>query len=140
MARGLVLMLLAWPVGELVAYWLVSSVVGSFPAMVLLAGGCLAGALLMRSVGLSIAGRLSELLKGAEPDWRMLSGSGGLMIAGLLLAIPGFLTDFIALGILANRLRQPTVPARRPGSPRDVIDLDSGDWKEVAYEDRTRPS
>lgn len=142
MARGLIWLMLAWPVGEIIAYWLVSNMVGSFGALMLLIGGCVAGVLLMRNVGMSIVGRISALLKTGEPDWQTFSGSGGLMMAGLLLAIPGFITDIIALGLLAQRLRQgESIPMRRSTetgrttSSRDVIDLEADDWREVGFDD-----
>ncbi len=54
--------------------------------------------------------------------------------AGLLLAIPGFVTDIIALvllipaigGLLSGRALTPAQRPTRPG----VVDLDAADWRE----------
>ncbi|GLK68603.1 FxsA family protein [Hansschlegelia plantiphila] len=133
---GLILIL---PVLELLAFVGVASAIGLGKAV-----------LLQLAISLIGVAMISSLLTEAKTRVR----GGGVMsfaldkshsmrgLAGLLFAVPGFLTD--ALGVLAlvpefrTRLRrllggQP-VTARTPGrraAPADLIELDRREWREA---------
>lgn len=137
---GFVLVL---PVLELIAFILVGTAIGFGKAV-----------LLQLAISLIGVAMLSSLLTEARARARQGGGvlsvaldrSHGLRgLAGLLFAIPGFITD--ALGVLAlvpefrARLRrflgaEPARPAPTPGRrPRpaggEMLDLEEGDWREV---------
>ena len=135
---GLILLL---PVMELVAFVLVASAIGLGKAVLL-------------QVAISLIGvaMLGSLVSEAKAKAR--NGGGGVMsfaldadhglrgLAGLLFAVPGFLTD--ALGVLAlvpevrRRLRgflsgskpEPAAAPRRSAAP-EMLDLDAREWREV---------
>lgn len=143
MPRILSLMLLL-PVLEIIAFAIVASLIGVGKAILLQAAISLIGVAMLGSL-------VSEMKANARKGGGVLSfaldGRHGLRgLAGLLFAIPGFITD--ALGVVAlvpefrNRLRgfiggsratpEPIKPGRDK-NPRniDMLDLEKAEWREV---------
>lgn len=138
---GLVLLL---PVLELIAFALVAGAIGFGKAVLLQAAISLIGVAMLGSL-------VSEAKASARQGGGVLSfaldGRHGLRgLAGLLFAIPGFVTD--ALGVVAlvpelrGRLRRLLLGAKadapKPEAPRarkpaevDMLDLDRAEWREV---------
>jgi UPF0716 protein FxsA len=133
--RWLVLGLIALPFLELAAFFFVAGQIGflgalfgvvltSFLGIVLLKGGAkLLFAQVVRSGGV-------VLMSGEAARSGMLTA-----FAGLLLAIPGFVTDVIAVILLVPALRgllsrgSLTTTGQRPPPP-GVVDLEPADWRE----------
>jgi UPF0716 protein FxsA len=140
--KWLSLALLLLPIGEIAVFVLVSALIGVFPAFALLLATSLAGAIVLRRAG---SGRLARLkaaaAKGDIPELRANSGGLLTVVGGVLLLLPGFLTDILGLALLLppvqrwiGRLLRQTVERRvRPsGSGRPaVVDLESGEWEQV---------
>ncbi len=132
--RWLVLGLIALPFLEFATFFWVAGQIGFF--------GAFFGVLLTSFLGIML------LKGGAKLLFSQVMRSGGIVLvsgeaarsgmltafAGLLLAIPGFVTDIIALvllipaigGLLSGRA---LTPAQRP-TPPGVVDLDAADWRE----------
>ncbi len=91
------LVLLGLPVAEI---WLMIEIggeIGALPTVALILGTAALGALLFRVQGLATLARVrTDLDRGVTPVGELLSGLG-LLFAGLLLLIPGFLTDAFGL-------------------------------------------
>ena len=136
-------LLLALPILEIVAFALVASAIGVGKAILLQVAISAIGIAMLASL---IREARAEARRGGGVLSLALDGSRGMRgLAGLLFAVPGFLTD--ALGVLAlvpearRRIRWlftgETAPAAaRPERPRqpsrpEMVDLDAREWREV---------
>lgn len=92
----------------------VGSWLGALPTIGLVILAAAAGMLLLRWQGFSMARRIREtLLRGEWPANEMMAGTL-VMIAGILLILPGFLSDILALLLLLPWLRR-TLIGHLPG-------------------------
>ncbi|MDR2876464.1 MAG: FxsA family protein [Chromatiales bacterium] len=102
----------------------VGSWLGALPTLGLLMLAAITGMLVLRWQGLSMAVRMREILmNGQWPAREMMSGMI-VMLAGILLILPGFLSDLVALLLLLPWVRQalighlPIGPAPEQGNSR----------------------
>ncbi len=94
------------PVVELVAFILVWMLIGFLNALGLVLLGSLAGGLLLRHYGLASLRRAkSQLDSGGQPEGLRLDELW-LAAAGVLLLIPGFVTDLVAAALLIPPVRR----------------------------------
>jgi UPF0716 protein FxsA len=132
--------LLVLPVAELVAFLLVAWAIGFFPAIGLMLLTSLAGVLVLRHTGRGQIARFRAALRErTTTEWA--TGAGGLMVVlgGILLLLPGFVTDLLGAGLLIAPLRRRLVTAlvRPPGrgkpqtGPGAVIDLAPDEWRRM---------
>lgn len=139
---GLVpLLFIAYPILEIVVFIVVGGAIGVLPTVLLILAGIVAGAALMRLSGLRLlAGLRSDMAAGRRPERPLVAGAM-TALAGLLLILPGFISDAVALLLLLpplQRLAADRVAAgvtivgagRGPAGPaRDgVVDLDPEDF------------
>jgi len=101
------LLLILWPVAEIAAAIVVGHMIGVWLTLLLLVLGWPLGTRLLRREGRSAQRRLAEALSaGRSPGREVIDGL--LVIAGgLLLIVPGFITDAVGLVLLAPPLRRP---------------------------------
>jgi len=108
---------LALPLIEIALFILVGGWIGVWPTLGLVALAGMAGILLLRGQG---AGAMATMRQAGRPgaDPAALLARGALrVLAGLLLIVPGFLTDAIALALLVpgvERLILRRLRARMP--------------------------
>jgi len=135
-AKWALLTLLALPVLELAVFIAVAAAIGFGWALSLVLAGSAAGLLILRYAGRSHIARMRVALGQGSFTSLQADGSGGLiLIAGILLLIPGFITDIAALCLLIPSLRQAVrlafgraiAPARDDG----VVDLAPEQWHQV---------
>ena len=137
--RWLLLSLLLLPVMELVAFIAVAVAIGFGSALALILLGSFCGVLLLRHGGGNHVSRIRAAVNGRSFSALEADGRGGLVIvSGILLLIPGFITDAVAIVLLvwpalrgaaeALGLRE---PAPRPRSPDGVLDLEREQWHRV---------
>ena len=139
-AKWLLLALLAFPMAELAAFVAVAAALGFFQALGLLMLGSLAGVMVLRHAGGNHIARVrmavSQGLNQGSFSALQADSSGGLiLLAGILLVIPGFITDALALLVLlvplwravSGRLGLSAPPARTDG----VVDLEPEQWRRV---------
>jgi UPF0716 protein FxsA len=130
--------LLLLPLMELIAFIAVAAAIGFAAALGLIMLGSVCGLMLLRHGGGGHVARLRTAVNGRSFSALQTDGPGGLvLLAGILLLIPGFVTDAIALVLLifpvlrsaaeTLGLRQP--PVRR--SPDGVLDLEPEQWRRV---------
>ncbi|MGB3877432.1 MAG: FxsA family protein [Shinella zoogloeoides] len=146
MSRRLIpLALLLLPLAEIACFILVGRRIGLFPTLSLVVLSAVAGIVLMRVQGFGVIARLRQSGQEGRAPGKEVLDAAMIMIAGILLFIPGFLTDILGLALflppvrnfLWNRLIRNVVvvdiggtgPSPRPETgPRRTIDLDEGDF------------
>ena len=143
---GLFVMLL--PLLEIAGFVVVGSQIGALATVALVVVSTVLGAFLLRFQGFGALRRAQAAAEtGGEPD-REIAHGAMILIAGMLLIIPGFITDFFGLLLFipavrdlawkAVRSRITIVPSGNgrgwgPVQTRNdkVIDLDEGDYHQV---------
>lgn len=135
-AKWLLLAVLTLPLSELVAFIAVAMAIGFLWAFALVLASSVLGMLLLRHAGGSHISRVRVAMKQGNFTSLQADGTGGLiLLAGILLLIPGFITDFIALLLFIGPLRRAifelfrrgSTPARSDG----VVDLEPEQWRQV---------
>jgi UPF0716 protein FxsA len=137
------LFLLALPLLEIAGFVIVGREVGVLATVGLVLASSLAGVLLLRHQGFGVMARVrAEMAGGGDPS-RQLAHGAMIVVAAILLIIPGFITDIIGLLLFLppvrdlawSRLKGRIVVATDfttggfRGRSRDkVIDLDDGDY------------
>ncbi|MEW6037952.1 MAG: FxsA family protein [Pseudomonadota bacterium] len=101
-----VLALLLLPIAEIYVLIHVGSILGFLPTVLLLGLGALAGTYLLQTQGLKTFGRIQQSLEaGRLPAHDMIEG-GLILTAGILLLIPGFISDGASLVLLLPASRR----------------------------------
>ncbi len=114
-AKWLLLALLALPLAELAAFIAVASAIGFLAALGLLLATSFAGALVLQHAGGSHIARVRTAWdNGSFTTLQADSGGALVLLAGILLLIPGFITDAIGLLLLLSPLRQLVMRQLRP--------------------------
>ncbi len=139
------LILVAIPAIEIALFVEVGGLIGVWPTLFLTFGTALAGTIMLRVQGLSTLRRAEAAMARDEPPVRELIDGMCLLLAGLMLLIPGFFTDAIGLLLFIPPLRRqiglwlwrwfqtrPGVRVRtRFGSPGARDDIIDGEFEEV---------
>jgi UPF0716 protein FxsA len=131
-AKWLLLMVLALPFLELAAFFAAAATIGFGWAFVLvLAGSCIGGWILRHATGSHIARMRVALGEGRFTALQADRDGGLVLLAGILLLIPGFITDAVAVILLSVALWR-TVRSGAPPPPSDgVVDLAPEQWHQV---------
>lgn len=147
-AKWLLLAILALPVAELVVFIMVAASIGFGLALLLVLATSLAGGLLLRHAGGNHIARVrvamnEGLNQGSFTALQADSTGAATLIAGILLLIPGFITDVLAVLLLISPLRRALAGAFAGGPPPrrtdGVVDLEPEQWQRVpdpALQDR----
>ena len=151
------LFLLALPLLEIAGFVLVGRQIGVLPTLGLVIATGIAGTILLRHQGFGAMARIrAELDAGRDPS-RELAHGVMIMLAGILLLIPGFVTDILGIllflppvrdfawRLLRSRIQvagsfgSMTGGFQRPGGGRGdkIIDLDEDEYS--AGPDRNSP-
>ena len=135
-AKWLLLTVLALPFLELVAFVIVAGAIGFAWALMLVLASSLAGMLVLRHAGGNHIARIRVALGEGRFTALQADSSGfHILLAGILLVIPGFITDLAALLLLVAPFRQALAAAFRRGAapPRGdgVVDLEPEQWRRV---------
>jgi len=133
-AKYLLLAILLLPLAELAAFIAVAVAIGFFAALALVITGSLAGLMVLRHAGGNHIERVRVALGTNSFASVQADGAGSLtLLAGILLLIPGFITDAAALLLLVAPLRRGLAAALRRGPVRTdgVVDLEPEQWHRV---------
>jgi UPF0716 protein FxsA len=162
MVKWFVSAILLLPLAELAVFIIVAATIGLAPALGLALATTLAGVLLLRHAGRAQISRFRDAVaNGGGIGIEVGSGRFFEVVAGLLLVLPGFLTDAIGLLLLLAPLRRVLggiigrwiggdagqtatggAGPRRPRGDRTVVDLGPEEWHQVPdreLENRSRP-
>jgi UPF0716 protein FxsA len=131
-AKWLLLMLLALPFLELAAFIAVAATIGFGWALVLVLAGSLTGAFILRHAGGSHIARMRVALGEGGFTALQADRDGGLVLfAGILLLIPGFITDAVAVFMLFAALWRTVAGGAPPAQNDGVVDLPPEQWHQV---------
>lgn len=135
-AKWLLLAIVALPVAELAVFIAVAASIGFGLALLLVLATSISGGVLLRRAGGNHIARVRAAM--SQGSFTAIQADGtraGILLAGFLLLIPGFITDVLALLVLIGPLRRalsaPFVggqPARRADG---VLDLEPEQWRRV---------
>lgn len=154
MALYILAAIILLPLIEIAVFIQVGSAIGVLPTVALTILTAVAGTLMLRQQGLSLIMRMqSELDAGQVPGADLMHGAM-IVLASLLLLIPGFVTDAIGLLLFVPPIRdaiarfiisRSNVTIVQGGSVRrseeGVVDLDADDWsRKDGKDDPSGPS
>ncbi|MGK9053537.1 FxsA family protein [Neorhizobium petrolearium] len=146
------LILIGWPLAEIAGFVLVGRALGLWATLGLVIGTAVLGAVLLRSQGMHILRQISTEGREGRMPARTLIDAAMIVVAGILLLLPGFITDIIGLALFIPFVRdllwsligRRIVVVRSPGStsyrydggrpapegrkPGPVVDLDEQDF------------
>jgi UPF0716 protein FxsA len=138
-AKWLLFGILALPVAELVVFIVVAASIGFGLALLLVIAGSFAGGLLLRHAGGNHIARvrvaMNEGLNQGSFTALQADGPGAAtLFAGILLLIPGFITDVLGLLLLISPVRRTLAGQFGAAPPRradGVVDLEPEQWQRV---------
>jgi UPF0716 protein FxsA len=132
------LLLIAWPIAEVFVAIKVAEAIGVLPMLLLLVASWPAGSWALRSRGRAAWRRLGDAGATGRPPGREVLDGALVLLGGLLLIVPGFITDVFGLVLLLPPTRALTrrlllrnlhsrlvVRATRFARPRSRYDVDS---------------
>lgn len=96
---------LAALVAELASIAIVSDLIGWLATMALLAGAVVLGMTVLAGRGVAIMGRAASAMQGGEPVGPVVVDGALVALAGVLLVVPGFVTDVVGLLLLVPPVR-----------------------------------
>lgn len=100
MIRVLTALILLLPVLEIAGFVVIGGEIGLGATLLWMLAAALGGIALIRQGGLNAVTKLqSAVAAGREPGHSLIDGAA-IVIAGLLLVVPGFVSDFLALILL----------------------------------------
>jgi UPF0716 protein FxsA len=145
----ILLALLSLPLIEITVLILVGSSIGVFPTIGLIILTGLLGIVLLRVQGFAVLSRIRhDMDRGLVPD-KSLADAAMIALAGVLLMIPGFVSDIIGIllflppvRVLIRRAigRRVTIVRTGARARADVVDLDPEDYHRTdADRDGTSP-
>jgi UPF0716 protein FxsA len=97
--------LLLWPLAEIAGFVLVGRALGLWATLGLVVGTAILGAILLRSQGMQILKQISAESRDGRMPGRTLVDGAMIVVAGILLLLPGFLTDLIGLALFIPFVR-----------------------------------
>lgn len=119
---GVLLAFLALPIVEIALFIIVGDWIGLWPTLALVLGAAVAGLAVVRSQGAQAFKRLRKAVAADADPTGPMAHSAMLVLAGVLLMIPGFFTDALALLLLLPPVRHALIRRLRArASGRTVI-------------------
>jgi UPF0716 protein FxsA len=132
------LLVLLFPLAEIATFILVGGAIGVIRTLALVIVSSLIGMTMLRDAGVMTAIRLQR--EKGNPS-AILAEGGTRMLAGLLLLIPGFLTDIAAILVLIPATRAllfgriaAAAPTAGPTQPSPRPDVIEGDFRRLDHE------
>jgi UPF0716 protein FxsA len=147
MAKWFLIGLLALPAAEIVAFILVSAGIGILPAFTLLLATSLAGGVVLRGAGRARLERMRTAVTQSGVAGIEAGGDAFLTIsAGILLLLPGFITDVLGFLLLLPPARQwihgrfqQFIRRNQASQPKGVVDLGPSEWTQVPEQRLEQP-
>jgi UPF0716 protein FxsA len=148
MGKRIAIALLLLPAAEVVAFLLVAWAIGFLPALSLMILTSFAGGVVLRRAG---RGKFADIRIAMRQSGvaRVATDAGGVMFAigGILLLLPGFITDLVGTGLLIRPTRRWLGAAighalrvpRAASGPPTVVDLSPDEWRAVPDKELPRP-
>lgn len=99
------LILIGWPLAEIAGFVMVGRALGLWATLGLVIGTAVLGVFLLRSQGMHLLKKLSEESREGKVPGRSLIDGAMIVVAGILLLLPGFLTDIIGIALFIPFVR-----------------------------------
>ena len=139
MAKSIIAAILLLPLAEISAFVAVATLVGAGTAFLLMLATSLLGFVLLRRTGRRGLANLRAAVDGIQVNDGSRRRPEDLLtiVAGLLLFLPGFLTDLAGMALLIRPVRSFCGNAirrwlhRADPADRSTVDLAPGEWKRV---------
>jgi UPF0716 protein FxsA len=142
--RIVLISLMALPVIEIALFIVIGQAIGLLPTLLGIGLTALIGALVLRWQGMAALREMQFRVQRGEIPARQMGDAMLIGLGGLLLLLPGYLTDVIGLlllvpwtreaiyWLLARNLRvvDVTTTYRRSEDRPDPIELGKGDWRD----------
>ena len=103
---ALIVVFVVVPLIELYVLVQVAHAIGALPALLALAVVSIVGAALVKRQGLAVLGRVRAELEQRRMPTQHLADGALLLGAGVLLTVPGFVTDVVGLALLVPPVRR----------------------------------
>lgn len=142
MARFIVLALFLLPFIEIAGFIWVGGKIGILATLLLIVLTAVLGVAIMRRQGLGVVLDSRAMIERGEVPARQFADMMMIGVAGVLLVIPGFVTDIFGFALLVPPIRGwlyglmsrnmvvvSTYRPSRPGPATKSIDLDEGDYR-----------
>lgn len=100
------LLFVLWPLGEIAAFAMVGDRIGAVNTVLLVIAAAALGLAILRRQGLAALATLKNGDPAAPPPAGRLLDGLAVTLAGLLLLLPGFLSDAVGLALLIPGVRQ----------------------------------
>lgn len=104
--RILSLFMILVPLAEIIAFGLVVEWLGFWMALLLVVATSLVGLLIVRHHGFGMAAKMARMARTGTPPEGELGRDAMAMVSGLLLLLPGFITDVLGLLLLVPAFRK----------------------------------
>jgi UPF0716 protein FxsA len=140
-------LILLLPLMEIAVFVIVGSRIGALATVGLVIASAILGSVLLRLQGMNALRRMQALIQAGDAPERELLHGAIIVVAALLLIIPGFITDVVGLllfvptvrDLMWNAFRSRIVVLRSGPGPRagqtrretKVIDLDEQEYREI---------
>ena len=102
----LAILLLGYPLLEIAVFVMVGSEIGVLPTIGLIILSAVAGAVLMRWQGFGAMQRIRREVERGNAPGRELAHGAMIMLAGILLLIPGFISDVFGILLFVPAVRE----------------------------------
>jgi UPF0716 protein FxsA len=112
------LLFLGLPIAEIAVFIVVGGAIGVLATIALVVLAAVAGVAVVRRQGLRTLGRLRESVEAGDDPSGPLAHGALIAIAGMLLVIPGFITDALGLLLLVPAVRAALI---RRGAARTTV-------------------
>jgi UPF0716 protein FxsA len=96
----MLILLILWPLAELVAIVAVANAIGVLLTFLLLLAGVPVGVWALRSQGAAVWRRAADAIATGKPPGRHLIAGALVVAGGTLLILPGFISDVLGLALL----------------------------------------
>jgi UPF0716 protein FxsA len=138
MVKWIIIAILALPVLEIAVFMLVAAVIGFGWAVLLMLATTVAGFAVLRRAGRKRLAQFRMVVTDSNMT-ELEAHTGGILtvLAGVLLVLPGFLTDLAGAALLIGPARNwfaATVRRALHGTPgrHATIDLAPGEWRRIS--------
>ena len=106
MAMGFILVFVALPILEIVLFIRIGGEIGLLPTLAIILFTGVAGVAIMRWQGMRALDRLRASIDTGDDPVGPIAHSALILVAGLLLLLPGFFADFLGLLLLLRPVRR----------------------------------
>ena len=137
MGPAILLSIVLLPLVEIALFIMVGQAIGLLPTLLLVIGAAIGGALLLRWQGLSVLSRMRTTMGQGQLPARAIADTMLIGVAGVLLFLPGFFTDIVALLLLVPAVR--TALYRFMGARMKVVVATSEVYATTSYRNAAPP-